>query len=144
MLLNNITPREYCQQIYETNTKKLCKKINYAKLFYMERMFQKNDDSFVCTNCGAKVEKLGYTSRDHCNKCLCSIHIDINPGDRANTCKGLLIPISATISAKKGYVITYRCEKCGQTHNNKAADDDKQSTLFSVMNGTYNHKKTRP
>ena len=106
-------------------------------------MFQKNDDSFVCANCGTKVEKLGYTSRDHCNKCLCSIHIDINPGDRANTCKGLLVPISATPSAKKGYIITYRCEKCGQTHNNKIADDDKKSTLFSVMNGTYNHKKTR-
>ena len=107
----------------------------------MERQFQKNDDSFICQNCGHKVEKLGYTSRDHCNKCLCSIHIDINPGDRANECKGLLIPIAVNPSSKKGYVIEYKCEKCGKHHNNKAAEDDSQKTLFSVMSGSYNKDK---
>ena len=54
--------------------------------------FTKNDEGFICKNCGRKVEKLGYTSRDHCPYCLCSIHIDNNPGDRANDCKGILRP----------------------------------------------------
>lgn len=103
----------------------------------MEKMFQKNDNEFVCVNCGQKVEKLGYTSRDHCPKCLCSLHVDINPGDRQNDCKGLLVPISCTPSSKKGYVITYKCKRCGKLHNNKTAVDDNLNTIFSVMNGTY-------
>ncbi len=50
-------------------------------------MFVKNDKSFICINCGKKVEKLKYTSRDHCNYCLYSLHVDITPGDRENDCK---------------------------------------------------------
>ena len=106
----------------------------------MQKQFQKNDEEFICINCGHNVSKLGYTSRDHCPKCLCSIHIDINPGDRANDCKGLLIPIQCQPSAKKGYIITYKCSKCGKLHNNKSAQDDSTKALFSVMNGTYRNK----
>ena len=106
----------------------------------MDRLFTKNDDEFICLNCDYKVPKLNYTSRDHCPKCLCSLHIDINPGDRANDCKGLLIPYSCSPSSKKGYVITYKCSKCGKFHNNKSADDDSKETLFKVMNGSYNEK----
>ena len=101
------------------------------------KQFQKNDNEFICVNCGTKVEKLGYTSRDHCNKCLCSIHVDINPGDRANDCLGLLVPYSCLPSTKKGYVITYKCEKCGKFHNNKTAEDDSFKSILSVINGTY-------
>ena len=57
-------------------------------------MFVKNDNEFICQNCGKKVEKLKYTSRDHCNYCLHSLHVDITPGDRLNDCKGLLVPIN--------------------------------------------------
>jgi len=103
----------------------------------MAKVFSKNDNNFRCVNCGNMVEKLGYTSRDHCNNCLCSLHVDINPGDRANTCCGLLKPIGIDISSQKGYVIVYKCEKCGKTHRNKAATDDNIETIFSVMNGTY-------
>ena len=101
------------------------------------KKFAKNDEGFVCQNCGFKVQPLGYTSRDHCPNCLVSIHIDVNPGDRANTCKGLLIPVGVETN-KKGYVINYKCEKCGQLHNNKKADDDDFDTLLKVMNHTYN------
>ena len=107
----------------------------------MEKTFQKNDEQFICINCGHKVKRLGYTSRDHCTKCLCSLHVDINPGDRQNSCKGLLIPYSCTYSSKKGYVITYKCQKCGEFHNNKIAQDDDKKAVFSVMNGTYNYTK---
>ena len=103
----------------------------------MEKQFQKNDDEFICAHCGEKVNKLGYTSRDHCPKCLCSLHVDINPGDRMNDCKGLLVPYSCAPSSKKGYVITYKCSKCGKMHNNKSAIDDSLSAIFSVMNGSY-------
>lgn len=101
--------------------------------------FTKNDNGFICTNCGKEIKPLGYTSRDHCTNCLCSIHIDVMPGDRANTCLGLLVPVNVEINSKKGYIINYKCSKCNQLHNNKAAEDDKFSTILSIMKGTYNH-----
>jgi DNA-directed RNA polymerase subunit RPC12/RpoP len=102
------------------------------------KKFSKNDEGFICKCCGKKVEQLNYTSRDHCPYCLTSLHIDINPGDRQNNCLGTLIPISVNYTNQKGYVITYKCEKCGKLHNNKSAKDDDLNTILSVMNGTYN------
>ena len=55
--------------------------------------FTMRDEDFICDVCGEKVSPLGYTARDHCPKCLCSKHVDIMPGDRKNTCLGLLEPI---------------------------------------------------
>ena len=101
------------------------------------KTFEKNDNEFVCRVCGKLVPTLKYSSRDHCTKCLCSIHIDINPGDRANTCLGTLVPTDIEVSNKKGYKIKYRCEKCGITHNNKSADDDSFKTILKIMNKTY-------
>ncbi len=101
------------------------------------KTFEKNDDTFVCRVCGNVVPTLKYSSRDHCTKCLCSIHIDINPGDRANTCLGTLVPVDIETSNKKGYIIKYKCQKCNQLHNNKAAEDDNFKTILKVMNKTY-------
>jgi len=89
------------------------------------KRFQKNDNSFVCANCKKEVLPLGYSSRNHCPFCLCSLHVDINPGDRANECGGIMDPIKVELSAKKGYVIVHRCRKCGEIKRNKAADDAK-------------------
>lgn len=102
--------------------------------------FEKNDCSFVCNICGHNVPILKYSSRDHCNKCLCSLHVDINPGDRANTCLGSLVPVGIEINNKKGYVINYKCNKCGESHNNKSAEDDNFKTILKVMNMSYNIK----
>ena len=102
------------------------------------KTFSKNDNSFICENCGKNIDKLGYTSRDHCPFCLCSKHVDINPGDRQNTCLGVMIPVDISTNQNKGYIIEYKCTKCGQSHNNKSADDDKFSTILKVMNKTYN------
>lgn len=102
------------------------------------KIFEKNDNEFICRICGKLVPQLKYSSRDHCNKCLCSIHVDINPGDRANTCLGTLVPVEVTISNKKGYIIKYKCDKCNQEHNNKSAEDDSFKTILKVMNKTFN------
>ena len=96
-------------------------------------MFVKNDESFNCKNCGKKVEKLIYTSRDHCNYCLHSIHIDIEPGDRLNECKGLLVPVNVVETSKKGKVIIYRCSKCGSEIKNIVANDDCEDEIFKVI-----------
>lgn len=98
----------------------------------------KNDNSFVCLNCGRVVERLGYTSRNHCPYCLHSIHIDCVPGDRANTCLGLMKPIMVEPNNKKGYIITFRCEKCGEIKRNKSADDDDFEVMLSVNRDNAN------
>jgi DNA-directed RNA polymerase subunit RPC12/RpoP len=96
-------------------------------------MFIKNDNEFICKNCGKKVEKLGYTSRDHCNHCLYSIHIDIFPGDRENDCLGMLEPINVIETAKKGQVIVYRCKKCGNEVRNIVAKDDDRDIIYKIV-----------
>lgn len=94
--------------------------------------FTKKDEEFICENCGNKVTKLGYTSRNHCPKCLYSKHVDINPGDRHETCHGMLEPIGLEINNKKGYVIIYKCKKCGALRKNKAAEDDNKDLLIKL------------
>lgn len=96
------------------------------------KQFVKRDEEFECENCHKKVSKLSYTSRDHCPYCLCSKHVDILPGDREENCKGLLKPIQVELDSKKGYVIVYKCTKCGKIRRNKAADDDNMDLIIKL------------
>ena len=93
--------------------------------------FKKLDEGFVCVNCGKEVKPLGYTSRNHCPYCLHSVHIDISPGDRANTCLGVLEPIG--IETKKGdYIMVFKCKKCGEQGRNKLATDDDYNKVLEI------------
>lgn len=89
------------------------------------KRFTKNDAGFICKSCGKEVLPLGYTSRNHCPFCLCSLHVDILPGDRQNPCGGILRPYHADPDPKRGYIIYHRCEKCGAEVRNKAAHEAK-------------------
>lgn len=102
-----------------------------------ERIFTKIDEEFICDNCSTSVSKLGYTSRDHCPKCLHSKHLDINPGDRLEECHGDLEPISVELNPKKGYVIIYKCKKCGRVRRNKAAEDDNMDLIIKLTSKQY-------
>ena len=83
----------------------------------MDSLFKEIDEEFVCENCGHVVPKLGYSCRNHCNKCLYSKHVDNYPGDRMCSCHGKLKPIAILHGKKDSYKIVYRCEKCGSTKN---------------------------
>ena len=96
------------------------------------KRFTMKDENFICEYCGKEVTKLNYTARDHCPYCLYSKHVDINPGDRAEDCHGLLEPIGIEMSNKKGYVIIYKCKKCGQIRKNKAAKDDNMNLIIKL------------
>ena len=96
------------------------------------RKFVELDEEFICDNCGKKVPKLGYTCRNHCPYCLYSKHLDINPGDRLNSCLGILEPIGMEYNNKKGYVIIFKCKKCGEIHKNKAAEDDNMDLIINL------------
>ena len=95
------------------------------------KKFNMIDESFICNNCGKSVSKLGYTARDHCNFCLYSKHVDINPGDRKNTCQGLLKPIGLE-KYKDTYKIIYQCENCHQIHKNIMAKDDNMDAIINI------------
>ncbi|NRA63802.1 MAG: RNHCP domain-containing protein [Pseudobacteriovorax sp.] len=90
----------------------------------MSRKFTKINESFDCINCGKKVPPSSSTCRNHCPFCLHSLHVDEFPGDRANPCKGLLVPVGYEQSAKKGLVILFLCQSCGAKVRNKALLDD--------------------
>ena len=93
--------------------------------------FKMIDEDFICDACGKEVKKLGYSARDHCPYCLCSKHVDINPGDRSNTCKGLLKPIGIE-KYKHTYNILYECTRCKETHKNIIAKDDDMNEIIKI------------
>ena len=95
------------------------------------KKFNMIDEDFVCENCNKKVSKLNYSARDHCPNCLYSLHVDINPGDRANDCQGILKPIGIE-KFKNSYKIIYKCEKCGQIKKNKIANDDDMDLIIKL------------
>lgn len=89
------------------------------------------DEEFLCENCHEIVPKLHYTARDHCPYCLFSKHVDINPGDRKNTCQGLLKPIDIE-KFKDSYKIVYQCLKCKKIHKNIMASDDDMNKIIAI------------
>ena len=95
------------------------------------KKFTMIDENFICENCNKYVEKLKYTARDHCPYCLYSKHVDINPGDRLNTCKGMLKPIKIE-KFKDTYKIIYECEKCKKLHKNIMANDDDMNIIIEL------------
>lgn len=97
------------------------------------KKFTMIDEEFICEVCGKKISKLNYTARDHCNFCLSSKHVDINPGDRKSSCKGVLVPIDIEKSSKDKYKIVYKCNKCGEIKRNIMAVDDNFDKVLEIM-----------
>ena len=95
------------------------------------KRFTMKDENFICEHCGMEVTKLNYTARDHCPYCLYSKHVDIFPGDRQNTCHGLLKPVGIE-KFKNTYKILYVCETCKQKHKNILAKDDNMDLIIDL------------
>jgi len=84
-------------------------------------MFIKKVEKFVCEKCGAVVENSGYLN--HCPKCLWSKHVDIEPGDRADECGGLMRPVDLYYQNGK-WLIVHECELCRFKSINKILSSD--------------------
>lgn len=98
-------------------------------LVYMSRKFIKTIENFTCEHCGREIKGTGYTN--HCPFCLWSKHVDINPGDRAASCGGMMEPIA--VEEKGGeYAIVYKCQKCGHKKKNKATRDDNFDEIIRI------------
>ena len=95
----------------------------------------KPDDprGFVCANCRRPVTPLppGTAYRNHCPACLWSLHLDLRPGDRRSTCRGMMEPVAVWLRGGE-WVLIHRCEKCGMLRSNRVAGDDNELALMSL------------
>ena len=103
------------------------------------KRFNRNIENFICEHCGAEVSGNGYTN--HCPHCLYSKHVDINPGDRAAECGGLMEPID--IEQKDGkFIIVHRCQKCGFVRKNKMQENDDFNAILKISRNKVNRLKS--
>jgi len=93
----------------------------------MSEQFKRTKEDFICERCGAEVKGDGYTN--HCPRCLYSKHVDVYPGDRAEECGGLMVPIKLE-KKQDSFVIVHQCERCGEERSVKARPEDDLSVLI--------------
>ena len=91
-------------------------------------------DSFTCKQCGRLVVSAGAGSdhRNHCPNCLSSLHVDIEPGDRASDCGSLMEPVAVWVRKNGEWAIIHRCRRCGKLSSNRVAADDNPMKLMSI------------
>ncbi len=91
--------------------------------------FKKNVENFVCEKCGEANVGNGFTN--HCRKCLWSKHVDIDPGDRKETCGGMMEPVEVEIRNKE-YRVKQRCQKCGFERWAPVTKEDNFEEILSI------------
>ncbi len=91
--------------------------------------FQRRRETFVCVHCQETVIGDGYTN--HCPRCLWSLHVDQQPGDRAEACGGPMEPIKVELRHDE-FVITHRCQVCHHEKRNRAARDDNREEMIRI------------
>lgn len=91
-------------------------------------------ESFNCRGCGRLVTPGGAGSehRNHCPNCLCSLHVDIEPGDREADCGGIMDPIAVWVRKGGEWAVIHRCRRCGALSSNRIAADDNPVKLMQI------------
>ncbi len=98
------------------------------------------NEAFVCKKCGEKNPPAEKTARNHCRKCLFSIHLDEKiPGDRLSKCKGLMEPYDIDYKSEKGYQLVHMCAQCGKKMKNMLAQDDDLHEFLKVPGRNRKH-----
>jgi len=87
----------------------------------MPKRFTKKREDFTCANCGTNVKGTGYTN--NCPQCLWSKHVDINPGDRAEECAGMMRPVDL-YKEGQNWILVHECERCDIRKRNIISEDD--------------------
>lgn len=93
-------------------------------------------EDFECARCARSVRGDGYTN--HCPSCLWSRHVDVEPGDRAEACRGMMRPIGA-LAEGDGVRLAHRCEGCGRSRNVKSAAGDDFDAVLALMGHPVRH-----
>ena len=89
------------------------KRKQYEKSYYKTHACA---DSFTCKVCGRLVVPAGAGTghRNHCPNCLCSLHLDVEPGDRQADCGGIMEPVGVWVRKNSEWAIIHRCRRCGR------------------------------
>jgi ribosome biogenesis GTPase len=89
---------------------------------------------FTCANCGLPVPfaASGSEHRNHCPRCLHSVHLDDEPGDRASCCGGVMEPVTVWVRGRGEWALVHRCRACGRLSSNRIAGDDNEALLLSL------------
>lgn len=89
---------------------------------------------FVCGHCRQRVSvpRGGTRHRNHCPRCLWSVHLDVAPGDRGAACRGEMEPIAVWARPNGEWSIVHRCRGCGAVRVNRIAGDDSEIALLSL------------
>jgi len=103
----------------------------------LEEGYYKNHpcaEVFTCRRCGRQVvpEGAGSRHRNHCPNCLTSLHVDVEPGDRAADCGGRMEPVAVWVKRGGEWAIIHRCVRCGKLSANRVAADDNPMKLMSI------------
>ena len=57
------------------------------------------------------------------------MHVDVNPGDRAATCRALMQPV-ALLYERGRFIVVHECTRCHVQRRNRADRNDDLSTLL--------------
>lgn len=107
------------------------KRKQYEKGYYKKHP---RTESFTCRVCGRLVapEGAGSGHRNHCPNCLSSLHVDVEPGDRAADCGGIMEPVAVWVRKQGEWAVIHRCRRCGALSSNRVAADDNPMKLMSI------------
>lgn len=107
------------------------KRKTYQKGYYKNHACK---ESFECALCGRSVaaQGAGTDHRNHCPNCLCSLHVDEEPGDRASDCGGIMEPVAVWVRKNGEWAVIHRCRRCGKLSSNCVAADDNPMKLMSI------------
>lgn len=92
------------------------------------------EPSFTCRHCGSEVPRDGGGTehRNHCPRCLHSVHLDEEPGDRLACCGSVMEPIAVWVRKGGEWALVHRCRACGHLSSNRIASDDNEAMLLSL------------
>lgn len=99
----------------------------------MAKNFTRKVENFTCEVCDEDVIGNGYTN--HCPSCLSSKHVDIQPGDRASDCGGVMYAVGYELRNGKEWIL-HRCEGCGFERRNHVRPEDNRDAIRALSSGT--------
>ena len=94
------------------------------------KRFQKRVEDFTCETCGLENKGDGFTN--HCTSCLRSKHVDIFPGDRKESCGGVM-DVTGIMQKKGRYVIQHTCRKCGLVNGDHVRPQDDMDAVIQYV-----------
>jgi hypothetical protein len=92
--------------------------------------FTRREEDFKCERCGREVAGNGYTN--HCPGCLWSKHVDKDPGDRAESCGGMMEPVAIEMGEGSEAVILQACVRCGARRRCKRSPEDSFDAIVAI------------